>query len=271
MLHEIGEKDFCCAYLPRAPIVGRDVVLSYRDNEVMFLDERLPRVGEVNVREGALQYLFSISEVAFYLTAPVAAKKKALHYESVRALRGLSPSWLAFAGMTGFHLSVWYQNNLYCGSCGAPLVHRADERALECLRCGRVIYPTINVAIIVGIVDGERILLSRYAAGAYRNYALVAGYVEIGETLEEAVQREVMEEVGLNVKNIRYYTSQPWGFSQALLVGFFADLDGAAEVQLEPRELSEAVWMRREEMPESDAAVSMTARMMEAFRLGEEV
>lgn len=270
MLHEIGERDYCCAYLPQAPVAGCDVVLSFRGRRVLFCKESLPRVGEVAVDEKALQYLFSISEVSFFL-APVQAEDDVLHYESVRALRKLSPGWLAFAGMTGYHLGVWYHGNRFCGTCGTLLTHKADERALVCPNCGRVIYPRINVAIIVGIIDGERLLLSRYAQGVYKNYALVAGYVEIGETLEETVQREVMEEVGLNVKNIRYYTSQPWGFSQAMLVGFFADLDGASGIQLEPRELSEAVWMRREEMPESDASISMTARMMEAFRLGEDV
>ena len=105
-------------------------------------------------------------------------------------------------------------------------------------------YPNIAVAIIVGILDGDRLLVSRYAGARRGGYALVAGYVEIGETLEEALRREVMEEVGLNVKNIRYYTNQPWGFSQTLLVGFFADLDSKPGIQLEQRELSEAVWLR---------------------------
>lgn len=269
MLHEIGERDYCCAYLPRAPRVGRDVILAYRGDAVLFYGASLPKVGEVDVEDALLQYLFSISGVAFFLPAVLLVENGELHYESTRSLRSLLPQWLAFAGMTGLHLSVWYDNNRFCGHCATTLVHKADERALVCPNCGRVIYPNIAVAVIVGIIDGERILLSRYAAGRYRNYALIAGYVEIGEPLEDAVRREVMEEVGLNVTNIRYYTSQPWGFSQTLLVGFFADLDGASGVQVEPRELSEAVWVSRDEMPESDARISMTAQMMEAFRLGE--
>ncbi len=268
MLHEIGEKDYCCAYLPRAPRVGEDVILAYREDRVLFCGASLPKVGDVDVDEALLQYLFSISGVAFFLPAEAPLENGALHYERTRSMRQLLPQWLAFAGMTGLHLSVWYENNHYCGHCATPLVHKEDERALVCPHCGRVIYPNIAVAVIVGILDGERLLLSRYAAGGYRNYALIAGYVEIGEPLEDAVRREVMEEVGLNITNIRYYTSQPWGFSQTLLVGFFADLDGASGVQVERRELSEAVWMARDEMPESDARISMTAQMMEAFRLG---
>lgn len=271
MLHEIGEKDYCRQYVDDARPSPQDVLLAFQDGEVLFCGETLPRLADVP-EAGALRYLFSISGVQFFLAEEtLVLESEGLHYESTRALRQVMPQWLAFGGMTGYHLAVWYANNRFCGTCGTPLVHKEDERALVCPNCGRVIYPNIAVAIIVGIIDGDRLLLSKYAHGSYHNYALVAGYVEIGETLEEALRREVMEEVGLNVKNIRYYTNQPWGFSQTLLVGFFADLDSAAGVQLERRELSEAVWMRREEMPESDARISMTAKMMEAFRLGEKV
>lgn len=271
MLHEFEDKDYCCAYLPRAPRVGRDVLLSFRDRALLFDGETLPRLTDAMVKAGGLRYLFSISEVAFFLAETPLAETTNLHYDSVRMLRRLSPQWLAFGGMTGLHLACWYSENRYCGACATPLAHKDDERALVCPHCGRVYYPNIAVAVIVGIIDGDRIMLSRYAYGAYHNHALIAGYVEIGETLEDAVRREVMEEIGLNIKNIRYYTSQPWGFSHALLVGFFADLDGASGVRIEPRELSEAVWVARSEMPVSDDRISMTARMMEAFRKGEAV
>lgn len=271
MLHEFGDKDYCCAYLPRAPRAGRDVLLSFRDGALLFDGETLPRLTDGMVQDGGLRYLFSISEVAFFLAETPLAEEGALHYGSTRALRRLAPQWLAFGGMTGYHLADWYAANRYCGACATPLEHKGDERAMVCPHCGRVYYPNISIAIIVGILDGDRILLSRYAYGAYKSHALIAGYVEIGETLEDAVRREVMEEVGLNVKNIRFYDDQPWGFSRALLVGFFADLDGASGVQLERSELSEAIWVARDEMPTSDPRISMTAKMMEAFRKGENV
>lgn len=270
MLHEIGEKDYCCQYVDDARPQSADVLLAFREGEVLFCGESLPRLADVP-EVGALRYLFNISGVQFFLAEEPPVADEALHYEGMRALRRIDPRWLAFGGMTGYHLAMWYANNRFCGTCGTSLVHKHDERALACPNCGRVIYPNIAVAIIVGILDGERLLVSRYAGARRGGYALVAGYVEIGETLEDALRREVMEEVGLNVKNIRYYASQPWGFSQTLLVGFFADLDSKPGIQLEQRELSEAVWFSREEMPESDASISMTAKMMEAFRLGEDV
>lgn len=270
MLHEIGEKDYCCQYVEDARPQSADVLLAFRDGEVLFCGESLPRLADVP-EVGALRYLFNISGVQFFLAEEPPAADEALHYEGMRALRRIDPRWLAFGGMTGYHLAMWYENNRFCGRCATALEHAHDERALVCPNCGRVVYPNIAVAIIVGILDGDRLLVSRYAGARRGGYALVAGYVEIGETLEEALRREVMEEVGLNVKNIRYYTNQPWGFSQTLLVGFFADLDSKPGIQLEQRELSEAVWLSREEMPESDASISMTAKMMEAFRLGEDV
>ncbi|MCL2610926.1 MAG: NUDIX domain-containing protein, partial [Defluviitaleaceae bacterium] len=119
--------------------------------------------------------------------------------------------------------------------------------------------------IIVGIIDGERILLTKYASG-YDRYALVAGFVEIGETLEDAVRREIKEEVGLNVCNIRYYKSQPWAFSQSLLMGFFADVYGDDNVTIDKRELSEATWFHREDIPKGYTTISLTWTMIEAFR-----
>ena len=125
-------------------------------------------------------------------------------------------------------------------------------------------------SVIVAVRNRDRLLLTRYQAShsPYRNYALVAGYVETGETAEDTVRREVMEEVGLKVKNITYYKSQPWPFSGAFLMGFFCDVDGEDTIFLEEEELSEAVWMKREDLPDRSGDVSLTSEMMEQFRLG---
>lgn len=128
-------------------------------------------------------------------------------------------------------------------------------------------YPQIFLGVIVRILDGEEILLTKYAKTNYNHYALVAGYCEIGESLEDTVRREVMEEVGLEVGNIRYYKSQPWAFFQSLLVGFFADLKGDRKVTLQLEELNEATWAKRNEINSILLPnVSLTAEMMEKFR-----
>ena len=97
-----------------------------------------------------------------------------------------------------------------------------------------------------------------------------AGFVEIGETLEQTIEREVMEEVGLKVKNIRYYKSQPWAFSSSLIAGFFAELDGSDQVTLDENELAEAVWVKREDIPENPIKISLANEMMEVFQNGME-
>ncbi|MFI3209388.1 MAG: NAD(+) diphosphatase, partial [Eubacteriales bacterium] len=101
---------------------------------------------------------------------------------------------------------------------------------------------------------------------------LVAGFCEIGESVEATIRREVLEEVGVHVKNIRYYNSQPWGFSESLLLGFFADLDGENTVTLDTEELKEAVWMNREDVPDDkENGLSLTYTMMQAFKRGDKV
>ena len=140
---------------------------------------------------------------------------------------------------------------------------------MRCTRCGAIVYPRINPAIVVLVRDGDRALLTHYAdRPMLQRYALVAGFTEIGETLEDTVRREVLEEVGIRVKNVRYHANQPWGFSGNLMVGFWADLDGDGDITLDTAELNEAVWLRREEIPPTPDPIDLTHTMIELFRLG---
>ena len=119
------------------------------------------------------------------------------------------------------------------------------------------------------MTDGNRLLMSKYAGRAYKKYALLAGFVEIGETVEETVKREVMEEVGLKVKNVRYYKSQPWSFSDTVLMGFYCDLDGDDSITLDEEELALAEWFEREEIPAGPQRDSLTNEMIMKFKNGE--
>ena len=121
-------------------------------------------------------------------------------------------------------------------------------------------------AVIVAVHDGDRLLLTRYRGRPFKKYALIAGFNEIGETIEQTVHREVLEEAGVRVKNLRFYKSQPWVFTDSLLMGFFAQLDGSDEITVEEDELSEARWFRREELPADHSAISLTGEMIEYFR-----
>jgi len=139
---------------------------------------------------------------------------------------------------------------------------------VECPKCGASYYPRISPAVIVAVTDGDRLLLTRYADRPGVNYALIAGFCEVGESIEDTVRREVMEEVGLKVKNIRFYKSQPWGFSSSLLVGFYCDLDGSGEVTLDGEELALAEWFDRKDIAVNDTSISLTSEMIDTFRRG---
>ena len=147
-----------------------------------------------------------------------------------------------------------------------------NERAMQCPSCGALSYPVICPSVIVAITDGDRLLLTKYAPShsSHRSYALVAGYTEVGETLEQTVHREVMEEVGLKVKNLRYYKSQPWSFSGTLLFGFFCDVDGDDTLTVDHEELSMAQWVERDKIPDQGNNISLTKEMMMLFRDGKE-
>lgn len=179
------------------------------------------------------------------------------------------PKWAAFAGTTACHFIDWYDQNRVCGKCGRPMVHDENERMLMCKYCRIPVYPRINPVVIVGIIDGDRMLLTRYARSPYKRYALVAGFMEVGESVEQAVEREVFEETGLHVKNIRYYNSQPWSLSGSMILGLYCDLDGSDEVSLNDGELSVAEWVNRKDIPCRDDSVSVTSELMNRFRKGE--
>lgn len=223
-------------------------------------------------------YLFSIDDRKYFLAYPAspmlilqeapAVSLPGYSYEDVRIFRTAKSKHTSFAGITAHHLFGWYQANRFCGRCGHPTTADHKERMLFCPECHNMIYPKISPAVIVGIINEDKILMSKYAGRAYTNYALIAGFVEIGENVEQTVKREVMEEVGLKVKNIRYYKSQPWAFSGSLLMGFFCDLDGSDQIILDTNELAEAGWFSRNEISLVDDSVSLTREMIIKFKEG---
>ena len=246
--------------------------------------------------EGNSIYLFAIDNQNFFLFLPplerqvpsheeitgylAAARKKAgdisgstdeacltiAQLQPLSVLRSGDPRHLAFASITGHQLYLWYQSRRFCGKCGKPMSHSDKERMMYCKHCGQIEYPVLCPAVIVAVTDGDRLLLTKYEGRDYKRYALIAGFAEIGESIEDTVRREVMEEVGLKVKNIRYYKSQPWSFSGTLLFGFFCDLDGDDAITLDTEELSVACWFSRDEIPDDGENVSLTREMMRIFK-----
>jgi NAD+ diphosphatase len=162
------------------------------------------------------------------------------------------------------HLLDWDRSHRFCGQCGHPTEDKSDERAKRCPACGRVNYPRLSPAIIVAVVKDNRILLARNKRFRAPFYSVLAGFVEPGETLEQCVQREIHEEVGLRVKNIRYFGSQPWPFPDSLMVGFVADYAGG-RIVVDKSELLEADWFAAESLPALPSKISIAWRLIDWF------
>ena len=264
-----------------------DLVFCFQKGQILLRRDgddslTLPTVAAVNSWAGACgweswneepyRYIFRLADRNYFLWMGSAGSSTddAFQYESVRTLRQMISKDVCFATMTGWHLYNWYRSNRFCGCCGSPTVHDDKERMMRCEACGNMIFPRISPAVIIAITDGDRLLLSKYAGRAYTRYALIAGYTEIGETLEQTVAREVMEEVGLKVKNIRYYKSQPWGVDGNVLMGFYCDLEGSDHIHIDETELAMAQWFHRCEIPAKDDGISLTREMIRTFQEGNE-
>jgi len=275
MIHEIAPSKFCNAYnvVPPKPT---SFVLYYIEN-LSLVKSTSQGIEFVQFKDLGKYcqdiwenwtYLFSVDGEGYYLVDNVDLEKVAdFEMESIDIFRNSSSHKQAFAGITGYQLYRWYKCNKYCSTCSSTLIKDDKERMLLCKECNQMVYPRLNPAVIIGVTHGNRILLSQYA-NRYRNrYALLAGFVEVGESLEEAVKREVMEEVGLHVTNVRYYKSQPWPFTDSILMGFYCDLaDGNGEVTLDKEELALARWFDREDIPVKPSRDSLTNEMIMYFK-----
>ncbi len=286
MIQDLGAHHLYNQYDPQRRPKPQDRVISYHAGSMLV------RIGEdgtlafpsVSETEGIAEpedvmepqdamepvYAFSIDEQAFFLTLRE-LRAEGYSYTSMKDLRTrpLLPRTLVFAAFTAMHLGEWYRRKQYCGACGQKLRVDSTERAMQCPSCGEKYYPRINPAVIVGVKNGDSLLLTKYRQGFGYN-ALVAGFTEIGETLEETVAREVMEEAGVRVKNIRYYKSQPWGPASDILAGFYCEVDGDDTIRMDDGELKYAEWVPRDEIVLQPTDYSLTNEMMRMLKEGKE-
>lgn len=289
MIQEISPKRFWNAYEKRTPQADSKVVCVCAGNYCIIHEngnDRFPCYEEL-LREDAiaakmedfqdLQYLFAILDGDLrtdYFLWVCEKQHKFLAFADYSweptyyMNHKMAPRQEAFAGMTAHHLYLWYRDNRFCGRCGEKLVHDDVQRMMKCPKCGNMVFPRIAPAVLAAVQHDGKMLLTKYAHGD-GNYALVAGFVEIGETAEECVVREVMEETGLHVKNVRYYDSQPWGFAGNLMLAYTAELDGEDDViRRDATELAVAEWVAPEEITESFDYSSLTREMIRRFREG---
>lgn len=289
MIQDIAPHEYHNEYRPRKPkeedylmcYDGRKLLVNFEGEQIHFPKfKAVEEVDGVHKEDlyGNYIYLFEIDGVGYFLCRQVEAlqeeaivEKSSLHgfeWKDIRSIREQQPKYLSFAGVTAWQLYQWYESRKFCGKCGSPMEQDQHERMMRCPKCGQMEFPKICPAVIVGVTHGDKILMSKYNGRSYTRYALLAGFTEIGETLEETVAREVMEEVGLKVKNITYYKCQPWSFSDTLLVGYYCELEGEETITLDQEELSMAGWFDRKEITVEDEDCSLTNEMIIKFKDG---
>lgn len=279
MIHDIEPRIFINSFKNKKAEM-QDLFLSFQGDQILVREDKnklwYPSFSDFSQSHPQLKeharFLFVIDDISYYLVREEGLDQApGWSYVPTSRFRTETKYWRSFAGAVGFQLDRWYDNHRFCSRCGSSTKHSETERMLFCETCGFQAYPTISPCVIVAVYQGDRLLLTKYKGRAYANFALVAGFAEIGESLEQTVRREVQEEVGLKVKNLTFYKSQPWPFTNTLLAGFYAELDGDDTITLQEDELSLGVWMRREDLPLQEHRISLTSEMIEAFRLGEDV
>jgi NAD+ diphosphatase len=158
----------------------------------------------------------------------------------------------------------WDRNHRYCGKCGKLTEDKTDERAKICPNCGQIYYPRLSPAIIVAVTKRDRILLAHSRRFPSRFYSVLAGFVEPGENLSECVQREVREEVGIEVKNIHYFGSQPWPFPDSLMIAFTAEY-ASGEIKADKSEIADAGWFKADNLPRVPPGISIARQLIDWF------
>jgi NAD+ diphosphatase len=176
-------------------------------------------------------------------------------------------SMIQVAGLAN-QLLNWNKRHRYCGNCGNPTKDKEDERAKICHECHSIYYPRLSPAIIVAVRKGDRILLANSTRFTAKYYSTLAGFVEPGETLEECVKREIFEEVGIKVRNIKYFGSQPWPFPDSLMIGFTAEY-ASGKIKIDGNEIADAGWFSPEDMPLIPPSISIARRLIDGFLRGQ--
>ena len=296
VIQDIGDHRFDRTYRTDAP-TGRSFVLAYHQGLALYAvrDGRLelPRLSDWGADAAQLhaRYLFAIGDSEFFLAdcrmaggrgegtptplvadpgepdGPEVPAPAGFSFAPIREFRFLEPRWMSFAAITGYHLWTGTATT-FCGVCGGPLRHVATSRELACPQCSNVVY-RISPAVIVGVTDGDRIVLTKHARARVQELR-PRRRLRGGGRAWRTASGEVMEEVGLHVGNIRYYKSQPWPFTQTVLGGYFCDVEGDSHITLDRHELKLGRWFDRKDLPLSlPDTSSLTNEMICAFARGD--
>ena len=267
MIQDIGEGIFSNAF-SCAPACEGDFLFCYCGEDILLKDKQgsyeLPVYGELTPK---CHHIFSLEGKGCFISEEILEPPVGFCYVNTNAIaRSTSDRKLAFSVITGLQLYRWEESRKFCGCCGTPTERSKVERAMVCPKCGKVEYPKICPAIITAVTHNDKLLMIQNKTSPPGKYGLLAGFCEIGETFEETVKREAMEEVGIKVKNVTYYKNQPWGFTDSQMIAYFAELDGDDETLcLQENEIADARWFSPEEVTKPTSDISVFSELVWIF------
>lgn len=254
----------------KTDIGPEQVCFVYHEQKILMMGDRLPTRGELEISPDPQSAVFKMREGWALSGAEIAKKSRPgkLEFRNLKEIMTVFAIPVAKDAAIGAQLVNWADVSKFCGSCGKKSQVAPKDIAKYCGECDSTVYPTLTPVVIVLVRRGKEILLAK-GLTPKKFYSCLAGFAEPGETLEEAIRREVKEEVGLEVKNIRYFGSQPWPFPNNLMVGFTADWI-AGEIKVDETELADAQWHTKEKLAEVElpTKLSIARQMIEAFKKG---
>ncbi|MBM3677026.1 MAG: NAD(+) diphosphatase [Actinobacteria bacterium] len=248
-----------------------DYVLAVHGARLLVIEgepARLPRFGEARV-EGARHYLGALDGIACWsiVLAEESPAPPGMTFAPLRPLHALVEEDVFPVAGRAVQIAEWHETHRFCGRCGLPTEDAPGERAKRCPGCGLHAYPRVAPAVIVRVTRGDRILLARGTRFPEAIYSILAGFVDPGESLEECVVREVREEVGIELRDVRYWASQPWPFPHSLMLGFTAE-HAAGEIVIDEAELVDAQWFSVDDLPTLPGGISIARRLIDDWLTG---
>ena len=223
-------------------------------------------LAELNLKPVRKQYLGELDGRSCYsaeLPEDESLKENRIFIHLFSCFEQMGKDIFKVVGMA-FQVVHWDRTHQYCGVCGAPTRDTKAERAKTCPKCGMKHFPRLAPAVIVAVTKGDKILLAHSSEWRGKLYSVLAGFVEPGETFEECVEREIMEEVGIKVKNIRYFGSRPWPFPHSLMVGFTAEYE-SGEITIDQVEITDAQWFTSDNLPLVPGKISIARQLIDWF------
>ena len=222
-------------------------------------------VNDLNVYPIRKQYLGTLEEHPCYCIEvnPDTNAPEEMVFMDLRSLYEQLDEDLYLLAGRAIQIVNWDKNHQFCGKCSTPTVTMKDEMAKICPECGFISHTRLSPAVITAIIKDGKILMAKHSYGIKNRYGLIAGFIEAGETLEEGVKREIYEEVGLKVKNIKYFGSQSWPFPNSLMIGFTADYE-SGDINVDGKEILEAKWFNVKEVP-IHSKISIASELIDWF------